>query len=103
MLHHHAAYSVPRKYGVTNESARYSRAHANVGRSDYMQPETRNFSPDEITDMAGVCFAMLETKVQSIDLTLSEMRAEAGGFLLPEDASRVRDEANTLLSVGSGR
>ena len=46
---------------------------------------------------------MLETRGQSSELTLSEVSAEVRGFLLPEDASRVRDEATSLLCAGSGR
>jgi hypothetical protein len=93
----HEAYNLLRKYGVISESARSSGAHADVGRSDYTPPEPHKLSPDEITDMAGVCIAMLETKGQSIELTLSEMSTEAGGFLLPEDAPQVREKANSLL------
>jgi len=94
----HEAYNVLRKYGVINESGRSSGVHAEVGRSDYTPPEPHKLSPDEITDMAGVCVAMLETKGQSIEFTLSEMSTEAGGFLLPEDAGHVREKANFLLT-----
>jgi hypothetical protein len=45
---------------------------------------------------------MLETQGQSIEVTLSEMSSEAGGFLLPEDAGRVREKANSLLSARAG-
>jgi hypothetical protein len=93
----HEAYNVLRKYGVISESARSSSKYSDVGRSDYMPPEPHRFSTDEITDMAGVCVAMLETKGQSIELTLSEMSTEAGGFMLPEDAPRVREKADSLL------
>ena len=93
----HEAYNVLRKYGVINESGQISSAHGDVGRSDYTPPEPHKLSPDEITDMAGVCVAMLETKGQSIEFTLSEMSTEAGGFLLPEDAPQVREKANSLL------
>jgi hypothetical protein len=99
----HEAYNVLRKYGVISESGRNSSAHAEVGRSDYTPPEPHKLSPDEITDMAGVCVAILETKGQSIELTLSEMSIEAGGFLLPEDAPRVREKANSLLSERKSR
>jgi len=99
----HEAYNVLRKYGVISESPGSSSAHADVGRSDYTPPEPHKLSPDEITDMAGVCVAMLETKGQSIELTLSEMSTEAGGFLLPEDAPRVREKANSLLSERKSR
>jgi hypothetical protein len=99
----HEAYNVLRKYGVINESARSSSRHSEVGRSDYTAPEPHPLSPDEITEMAGVCVAMLETRGQSIELTLSEMSTEAGGFLLPEDAPRVREKASSLLSERNGR
>jgi CRP-like cAMP-binding protein len=99
----HEAYNVLRKHGVISESARSSRTHADVGRSDYTPPEPHPLTYDEITELAEACVAMLETKGQSIDLTLSEMSAEAGGFLLPEDAGRVRDHANALLSANNSR
>ncbi len=97
----HEAYNVLRKYGVFSESARSSNSHANLGRTDYTPPEPHLLSANEITEMASVCIALLETKGQSIELTLSEMSAEAGGFLLPVDAPRVREKANSLLSEQS--
>jgi hypothetical protein len=99
----HEAYNVLRKYGVISESGRNSSAHGDVGRSEYRPPEPHRLSPDEITDMASVCVAMLETKGQSIEFTLSEMSTEAGGFLLPEDAGHVREKANSLLSERNSR
>jgi hypothetical protein len=99
----HEAYNVLRKYGVINESARSARTHADVGRSDYTPPEPHTLAQNEVAELAEACVAMLETRGQSIDLTLSEMSAEAGGFLLPEDAPRVREMANSLLSTGAGR
>ena len=99
----HEAYNVLRKYGVISESARSARTHADVGRSDYTPPEPHPLAQNEVAELAEACVAMLETRGQSIDLTLSEMSAEAGGFLLPEDAPRVREMANSLLSAGAGR
>ena len=98
----HEAYNVLRKYGVINESARGARAHANVGRSDYTPPEPHSLTQDEIIALAEACVAILETRGQSVDVTLSEISAEAGGFLLPEDVPRVREEANLLLCAGGG-
>jgi hypothetical protein len=98
----HEAYNVLRKYGVISESGRDPRAHAEVGRGSYVAQGPRPLLPEEVIEMAGVCHAMLETKGQSIEVTLSEMSAEAGGFLLPEDAGRVRERANSLLSAQSG-
>jgi hypothetical protein len=40
---------------------------------------------------------MLEVQGQSIEVTLSEMSVAAGGFLLPEDARRVRQKVNSLI------
>jgi hypothetical protein len=99
----HEAYNVLRKHGVISETARSSRAHAEVGRSDYTPPEPHPLAHDEIMDLAEACVAMLETRGQSIDFTLSEMSTEAGGFLLAEDVGRVRDHANALLSASNGR
>ena len=99
----HEAYNVLRKYGVISESSRGAHAHADVGRNDYTQPGPHLLSQDEVSDLAEACVALLETKGQPIDLTLSEMSAAAGGFLLPEDAPRVLEMANSLLSAGAGR
>jgi hypothetical protein len=99
----HEAYNVLRKYGVIIETTRSARVHADVGRSDYIPPEPHTLSQDEVTELAEACVAMLETRGQSIDLTLSEMSAEAGGFLLPEDAARVREKAKSLLSASGNR
>jgi hypothetical protein len=53
--------------------------------------------------MAQACVAMLETQGQSIDVTLSEMSVEVGGYMLPEDAGRVRERANFLLALDKCR
>ena len=95
----HEAYSVLRKYGVISESPRGSRAHADAGRSSYTPPAPHPLTQDEVAELAQACVAMLEAKGQSIDFTLSEMSVEAGGFLLPEDAPRVREKANSLISA----
>jgi hypothetical protein len=98
----HEAYNVLRKYGVINESSRASRSQLDVGRNNYTQPDPQPLTDDEVNDLAQACLAMLETQGQSIEVTLSEMSAEAGGFLLPEDAGRAREKANSLLSAGDG-
>jgi hypothetical protein len=92
-------YNVLRKYGVIGESARGPRAHADIGRSSFTTPQPHTLTQDEVEALAEACVAMLETRGQSLDATLSEMSAEAGGFLLPEDAPRVRERANTLLTA----
>ena len=94
----HEAYNVLRKHGVISDAARNSRAHADVGRSAYIALEPHPLTSNEIDELAEACVALLETKGQAIDVTLSEMSVEAGGLLLPEDAPRVRAKAEALVS-----
>lgn len=89
------AYNVLRKYGVVKEAQRAS--HADVGRNDYTLPEPHALPDDEIAELAEACVTMLEAQGQSIEVTLSEMSITAGGFLLPEDAPRVREKVESLL------
>jgi hypothetical protein len=88
------AYNVLRKYGVIRDTAHAS--PANVGRGQPVQ-ELQPLSDGEVDELAQACVAMLEVKGQSVEVTLSEMSAEAGGFLLPEDAPRVREAARKLV------
>jgi hypothetical protein len=88
------AFNLLRKYGVIKDSGQSS--YADVGRSHPAQ-EHQPLSDGEVEELAQACVAMLEVKGQSVDLTLSEMSAEAGGCLLPADAPRVRARAEALL------
>ena len=99
----HEAYNVLRKYGVISEASHSSRSQLEVGRYSFAPPDSHPLSAEEINDLAQACVAMLETQGQSIEVTLSEMSSEAGGFLLPEDAGRVREKANSWISAGDGR
>ena len=99
----HEAYNVLRKYGVISEASRYSSSQSEVGQNNYAPPDPHPLSADEVNDLAQACVAMLETQGQSIEMTLSEMSAEAGGFLLPEDAVCVCEKANSLISASNGR
>ncbi|MCA1568676.1 MAG: hypothetical protein LC803_24120 [Acidobacteria bacterium] len=99
----HEAYNVLRKYGVISEASRSSCLQSEVGRNSYAPPDAHPLSAEEVSDFAQACVAMLETQGQSIEVTLSEMSVEVGGFLLPEDAGRVREEAHSLFGAGDGR
>jgi hypothetical protein len=96
------AYNVLRQYGVFGGTERGTRSHTDVGHSDSAAAEPHPLSQEEVDDLAGACVALLETRGQSVELTLSEMSAEGGGFLLPEDAVRVRKRVNSLLATGCG-
>ena len=99
----HEAYNVLRKYGLISEASRSSRSQSEVGRNSYAPPDPHPLSDEEVSDFAQACVAMLETQGQSIEVTLSEMSVDVGGFLLLEDAGRVREIAHSLLSAGDGR
>jgi hypothetical protein len=88
------AYNVLRKYGIIRDTAQAS--PANVGLS-YPTQEGQPLSDGEVEELAQACVAMLEVKGQSVEVTLSEMSAEAGGFLPPADAPRVRARTAALM------
>ena len=90
------AYNVLRSHGLVSVSKDQARAELKVGRNHHT-PVAKPISEVELKDLAEMCLAMLETHGQSIDVTLSEISAEAGGFLLAEDAPRVRALAESMI------
>ena len=92
------AYNVLRSHGLISSSAQASRRDMEVGRSHAVEVEAKPLDPDEVRIFAEVCVALLETQGQAIDVTLSEMSAEVGGSVLPEDAPKIRKAAQLLLS-----
>ncbi len=95
----HETYNLFKKFGTLDERQERVRADLQVGCATqcYEQQAAHPLAPAEITDTAEMCIALLETQGKSIDETLSEISAEAGGWLLAEDAPRVRDGAQSLL------
>lgn len=91
------AYNVLRKYGVVADTTRLS--NAEVGRNSYVTPEPCPLADEEVGELAQACVAMLEVQGQAVEVTLSEMSTAAGGFLLPEDAPRVRQKVEALLGA----
>lgn len=98
----HEAYNVLRKYGLIDGAGRGARTQAEVGRGGHTPSEPSPLSGAEVDELAQACVAMLEAQGRSVERTLSEMSAEGGGFLLPEDVVRVRTRAEILLRVGRG-
>ncbi len=94
-------YNVLRKYRIMKEARGSS--YADVDRNDYTLPAPHALPDNEIAELAHVCVAMLEAQGRAIEVTLSEMSVAAGGFLLPEDAPRVRAKAAAILSDDSHR
>lgn len=102
----HETYNLLRKHGTLDERASRARAGLEVGRAaadSYTPPVAHKLTPEEIREIAETCFALLETQGTSIEVTLSEMSAEGGGCLLPEDAPKVREAAQALLDARSER
>ncbi len=99
------AYNVLRSYGLVNADAQRARAQLEVGRSSgsHTPPEVRPRTDGEIMELAQTCVALLEAQGKSIEVTLSEISSEGGGWLLPEDAPKVRDAAHRLMAETSER
>ncbi|HEX8500893.1 MAG TPA: hypothetical protein VF659_09905 [Pyrinomonadaceae bacterium] len=96
-------YDVLRKYGVIEGTSHPSRSQAEVGRSTCAATGPRLISDDEVNELAQACLAMFETQGRPVEVTLSEMGSGAGGFLLPEDAQRVQEKANSLFTAVNKR
>ena len=92
------AYSVLRQYGVI-APIRTKGNSSGVGRTDVAHAPIESLSPEEVEEFAEICVMMLASHDQPINETLAEMSIEAGGFLLPHDAFRVRARADQLASV----
>lgn len=101
----HETYDLLKKQGMLDERERRVRADLQVGRasSECTPPPARPLMPEEITETAQMCLALLEVQGKSIDVTLSELGSEAGGWLLPEDITQVREEAHRLLQSRAER
>ena len=92
------AYNVLRQHGLIGDAGARASGVTNVGGKHCAPADVRQLSPDEIRELAETCVAMLEVHGQSIDVTLAELSADAGGLLLAEDAPKVRELAIALAS-----
>lgn len=90
------AYNVLRQWGIIRSAKQQTGTDLNVGREAYPLQTAKPLSPEEIKELAETCITMLQAHGQSIDMTLSEISIEAGGFLLPEDAPKVHELANSM-------
>jgi hypothetical protein len=95
------AYNVLRQHGLISVAVSPSGVGTAVGSNGSAEPvRPRTLSSSEVRELAEACVAMLEVHGQSIDVTLAELSAEAGGVLLAEDAPKVRELARALASDG---
>jgi hypothetical protein len=88
-------YDVLRRQGLLKNSAISS--HAEVGRGVCVPSTPRPLPEDEVIELAEACVALLEAKGHPVELTLSKMNVASGGFLIPEDVSRVLEKVEALL------
>jgi hypothetical protein len=91
-------YDLLRKQGGLEGGLGRGSAGLEVGRGagDHTAVAARSLTEEEVREAAEVCVALLETQGKSIEVTLSEISSEGGGWLLPGDAPRVREAALEL-------
>ena len=94
------------RHGSLDERTQRARVDLEVGRAtpdSYTPLPPHNLTTEEIKETAETCVALLETQGKSIEVTLSEISSEGGGWLLPGDAPRVREAAQNILRERSER
>jgi hypothetical protein len=96
------AYNVLRSHGMITGKEGRMRAELDLGRAPDAAAAAPAVAPhpltvQEIMETAETCLALLEAQGKSIELTLSEINIERGGWLLPEDTPRVREATRLLL------
>lgn len=101
----HEVYDLLRKQGALDERTKRARADLEVGRltSDSAPVVVKPLSPTEILETAETCVALLEAQGKPIEMTLTEISSEGGGWVLPEDAPKVRKGVYALLSAQKER
>ena len=100
-------YDLLRKHGGVEGRRGQGSAGLEVGRAagDYRAVAGRPLTPEGVRETAEACVALLETQGKPIEVTLSEISSERGGWLLPEDAPQVREAARELAlsSIKEGK
>jgi hypothetical protein len=91
------AYNVLRKHGLPADSKGRARSQLMVGAHTQPRYEPRLLSEEELRETAEICVTLFQARGQAIDVTLSELGAEAGAYLLAEDAPKVRRLAEGLI------
>lgn len=91
------AFNVLKQHGVITDSGRRARTELMVGQHKQAPYKLRPLTPDELEEVAEMCVSMLEGRGQAIDVTLAEMSAEAGGYILAEDAPKARELAESFV------
>jgi hypothetical protein len=95
----HETYDLLRKHGPVETRRGQGSASLEVGRAaeDYTLVGALPLTPEEVRETAEVCVALLEAQDKPLEVTLSEISLEGGGWLSSQDAPKVREAAQTLL------
>ena len=96
-------YDLLRKHGQIDERARRARADLEVGRAysaSDTKPVVHKLTLEEIRETAETCVALQQAQGKPIEVTLSELDAGKGGWILPEDTPKVREMAHAMLNCG---
>lgn len=98
------AYNILRQQGVTINSSVRARSQLQVGAGSQITRGPKPLSPAEIAETVEFCIFRLQNCGQAIDVTLAEISAEGGGYLLADDAPTVRElaEARAQLPQTTG-
>ncbi len=103
----HETYALLKKHGQVDARQERARSELQVGRAmedSYTKPVVAHpLTTEEIQETAETCVALLEAQGKSVEVTLAEISAEGGGWLLPDDAPKVREQAERLLCARSER
>jgi hypothetical protein len=87
-----------RKHGAAEGRGGRGSAGLEVGRGagNDTASTARPLTPEEIRETAEVCVALLETQGKPVEVTLSDIGSEGGGWLLPGDVPTVRALAEEM-------
>lgn len=101
-----SAYDVLRAHGHINDhhsrnGGRNHHSDRQIGKHTPTEITPRLLSDEEVDELAESCVALLVTQGQTLDRSLCEMSVEAGGFLLLEDAPKIRSRAEDLIRAGT--
>jgi hypothetical protein len=90
-------YNLLRKNGIGNRGRGRADLTVGLASSEDTTCAARPLTTEEVHELAEACVALLEVQGKAIEATLAELCSAEGGWLLPQDVVRVREEAQALM------